>query len=340
MAYRTVMVGAGDISGNWFQALEAEGVEIAAVVDLVPEAAQSRLTRHGVDAEASTDLSVMLKRHQPDFVLDLTVPMAHHDVVCTAMRAGYHVIGEKPMSASLEAARAMVRTSEETGRLYMVAQSRRWEHRSVRTRAAIASGQLGPLTTMSCAFYRASRPDGYRIVNPSPLFLEIGIHQFDLARYFTGLEPVSVYAREWNPRGSWYAGNAAASCIFEMTDGVIFSYNGSWVAEGCATDWNGHWRITGTEGTVLYEARTEPRGEVAHDEGRLHHGQRPVHELAVPESNLRYLTQRGALSEMLAYLDDGTIPQTECHDNLTSLAMVFAAIESARTGICVPVVGS
>jgi hypothetical protein len=43
-------------------------------------------------------------------------------------------------------------------------------------------------------------------------------------------------------------------------------------------------------------------------------------------------SMHGALAEMLVYLRTGTRPQTECHDNIKSLAMVFAAIESARKG--------
>ena len=41
---------------------------------------------------------------------------------------------------------------------------------------------------------------------------------------------------------------------------------------------------------------------------------------------------RGALREMLTFLRDGTKPQTECHDNIKSLAMVFAAMQSSREG--------
>jgi hypothetical protein len=40
----------------------------------------------------------------------------------------------------------------------------------------------------------------------------------------------------------------------------------------------------------------------------------------------------GALREMLAFLRTGKLPQTECHDNIKSLAMVFAAIESNKKG--------
>jgi predicted dehydrogenase len=52
---------------------------------------------------------------------------------------------------------------------------------------------------------------------------------------------------------------------------------------------------------------------------------------------VKYAGMHGSLREMLRYLRKGTVPQTECHDNIKSLAMVFAAMESSRKGRRVPV---
>jgi hypothetical protein len=64
---------------------------------------------------------------------------------------------------------------------------------------------------------------------------------------------------------------------------------------------------------------------------------RSLQDAAVPESPMKFTGMRGGLREMLAFLDDGTRPQTECHDNIKSLAMVFAAIEGSRLGARVPI---
>ena len=56
-----------------------------------------------------------------------------------------------------------------------------------------------------------------------PYVIDMSIHHFDLARFMTGADPVAVYALEFNPKGSWYKGDVAASCIFEMSNGVVFS---------------------------------------------------------------------------------------------------------------------
>jgi predicted dehydrogenase len=164
----------------------------------------------------------------------------------------------------------------------------------------------------------------------------MAIHHFDLARAFSGEEPVAVYTHEYNPRGSWYAGNPAASCVFEMTHGVVFTYRASWCALGCRTAWPGAWRVIGDRGTLLHDGEHEPTGQSVR--GPVRAGQ-PIEyrDFAFPASSFRDLFMDAALREMLTFLRTGKRPQTECHDNVRSLAMVFAAIESARLGRRVPI---
>ena len=335
MAKETVVVvGAGGISGAWFPRLIEEGIPILAVVELDPKVARKALKRHGLQAEVSTDLRAMLKKHHPTFVLDLSTPDAHAPVTITALKAGCHVLGEKPMAASMPEARRMVRASEQTGNLYMVAQTRRWDSRHASLREGLRRGLIGDVTTINCDFYMGAHFGGFREQMQSPLILDMAIHQFDLARFFTGADPVAVYAHEFNPKGSWYKGDVAATCVFEMTDGIVFNYRGSWCAEGCPTSWNGDWRVIGTKGTMIYEKNQDPMGEVALPGSGF---ERKRKAIRVPKVGVRYEGFHGALSEMLAYLRKGTLPQTECHDNIKSLAMVFAAIESAKRKRRIPI---
>ena len=328
-AERAVVVGAGGIAGAWFPPLAQEKVQVPAVVDLNLDAAKARIKHYELDAEPSTDLKAALRRHRPDFVLDLTVPEAHCTVTCTALKAGCHVIGEKPMASTMAEARRMVRTAEGTGKLYMVSQSRRWDRAHDRVRLAVTSGRIGRLTTINCDFYIGAHFGGFRDEMPSPLILDMAIHHFDLARFMTGADPVSVYCREFNPKGSWYKGDVAASAIYEMSDGVIFTYRGSWCAEGCATSWNGDWRFIGDRGSLLYEHDRTPGGQVvANDAGFS----RRLKDVKIPAERIKYYGMHGGLREMLAFLRTGRIPQTECHDNIKSLAMVFAAMESNKRG--------
>jgi len=331
---RAVVVGAGGIAGAWFPPLKKEKVDVVGVVDLNIEAACRQIKEYELDCRASTDLAATLKRTRPDFVVDLTVPEAHCKVTCTALRMGCHVIGEKPMASSMAEARRMVATAKQARKLYMVSQSRRWDARHDKVRRTILGGKIGHLTTINCDFYIGAHFGGFRDEMPSPLILDMAIHHMDLCRFMTGADPVAVYAKELDPKGSWYKGDAAATCIFEMTGGVIFTYRGSWCAEGCHTSWNGDWRFIGDRGTLLCEHDQEPHGQVVAGDKGFH---RPLKDVKVAKSPLKFGGMHGALREMLAFLRTGRKPQTECHDNIKSLAMVFAVIESNRKGRRVPV---
>ena len=332
---RVVVVGAGGISGAWFPPLINEKVEVAGVVDLNLKTAKARVKQYGLDAIASTDMKATLKKTKPDFVLDLTVPQAHCTVTCTALRAGCHVVSEKPMANSMAEARCMVQTAEKAKKLYMVSQSRRWEPTHDAIQKTIATGELGRITTANCDFYIGAHFGGFRDVMPSPLILDMSIHHFDLIRYMTGTDPVAVYAKEFNPAGSWYKNEVAASCIFEMTKGVIFTYRGSWCAEGCSTSWHGDWRFIGDKGTLMYERDGDPHGQVVKD--KVTGFGANLKEAKVAKSSMKYTGMHGALREMLTFLRTRKKPQCECHDNIKSLAMVFAAIESSNKGRRVPV---
>lgn len=326
---RVVIVGAGGIAGAWLPGVKAEDLEVVAVVDLQLEAAQRRIDEFEFGAKASTDLAEVLAAESPDFVLDLTIPGARAQVVTTALKAGCHVLSEKPLAASMAEARELLELSEKTGKLLTVSQNRRWDALHVQIQRALQDGQLGAVTTVNCAFYLGAHFGGFRDEMANPLLLDMAIHHFDLARFFTRADPLAVYAKGFNPQGSWYRGDAAASCIFEMTDGLVFSYQGSWCAEGQPTSWNGDWRFVGERGSILYERDAPPQAQVIADDREF---QRPLKDLELPAVTLDYPQQRGALREMLAFLRGGARPVIEAQDNIKSLAMVFGAIESARTG--------
>jgi predicted dehydrogenase len=333
------MVGAGDISERWFGPLADEGVQIVAVADLRLETAAAQIAKHGLaQARAFTDFKLALRECRPDFVLDLTVPRAHAAVVTHSLRSGYHVLGEKPMASTLAEARRMVAAAERYGRLYTVGQSKRLDPSADRARRTVAAGRIGSLTTVNCDFYAGRHfyadrlAPNFRESDPHVLMTDMGIHHFDLARYLTGAEPVSVYAKEFNPRGSWFAGGAAATCIFEMSDGSLFTYRGSWTAEGLETSWSGNWRLVGTGGTIVWEQDDEPRAEIVRPDGDQTGIHWELEPLELEESDMLFSSQRQVLREMLDFLRTGKTPSSECHDNIRTLAMAHAAIQSAEKG--------
>jgi predicted dehydrogenase len=169
--------------------------------------------------------------------------------------------------------------------------------------------------------------DNFRTVMEHPLVLDMAIHTFDAARLITSARPRSVYCHEWNPSGSWYEHEAAAAAIFEMSDGIVYTYHGNWCARGLNTPWECEWRIIGDKGSVLWDGADGFRAEALGDDGRCH----PV---AVPEVDASAKTggHDGVIREFVACVRSGQTPETAAADNIYSLAMAHGASASAVRG--------
>jgi predicted dehydrogenase len=320
---------------GWLKALAetpelAGRVVVVGLVDLDLGAANRLRDEFGLSAATGTDLDAMLTQTKPDLLFDVVIPSARRDVVMTGLRHGCHVLTEKPMAASLAEARDLVAAAKSAGRIHAVVQNRRYVEGVRRIREMIESGLLGELTALHADFFIGAHFGGFREQMQDVLLLDMAIHTLDAARFMAGADPLAVYALESNPRGSWYAHGAVANAIFEFSDDVLFTYRGSWVAEGGTTSWESQWRIVGTTGTLLWDGaeRFEARA-VAGDSGFL----RPLRDVAVPPPPRPAQTHGHAsvIAEFLDSIETGRVPETAGSDNIKSLAMVFAAIESART---------
>jgi predicted dehydrogenase len=314
---------------QWAKNLAAHpDVAIAGWVDLRPGAAAQAAHDLGVEVGATgTELAQALAELRPDFLVDVTIPEAHHDVTLAALAAGVPVIGEKPMADTMEHARAMVAASERAGKLYMVSQSRRYNAQLQAMRGLIAE-QIGALGILNADFYIGAHFGGFRDQMNSPLILDMAIHTFDAARYLSGADPVAVYCDEFNPPWSWYRGAASATAIFEMTGGLRYIYRGSWCAEGRITSWESEWRAVGSQGSATWDGQSPPVAEIVTKPGGF------LSEVAAHTAPVADIAPgiAGSLRDFLNALTTGATPLGVCHDNIKSLAMVFAAIESAATG--------
>ena len=331
-ALKALLVGAGGMGQNWGRNLKTHpDVEIAGWVDVKPGAAAAAADAlELVEAHAGEDLGRALSEVRPDFVVDVTIPEAHHAVTIQALAAGVPVLGEKPMASSLAEAQEMVAASEKSGKLYMVSQSRRYDA-SLHALRQLVAEQTGPLGILNTDFYLGAHFGGFRDEMASVLLLDMAIHTFDAARYVSGADPVSVYCEEFNPAWSWYSGASSATALFEMTGGLRYTYRGSWSSEGRDTSWEADWRCVGPRGTAVWDGTaTAPpsAGVVRGTEGF-------TRESDIVEGVVRHDKPTGiagSLADFLNALQTGETPMGECHDNIKSLAMVFAAIESSATG--------
>ncbi len=330
---RAVLVGCGGITSAWLPPIQAMGtVEIVGLVDLVLENARARAQEYGLErALIGDDLEAVLEQTKPEVVFNCTIPEAHAPVTLTALAHGCHVLTEKPLADSLENARRMIAAAQEADRILAVIQNRRYDANIRRLRYLVESEAVGPLTTVHCDFILGAHFGGFREHMPHVLLLDMAIHTFDAARLITGADPASVYCYEWNPAGSWYDRDASAVAIFEMSDGLVYTYRGSWCAEGLNTTWESDWRLIGQRGSIHWDGAT---GIVAERVVAPGSGLRwPTEPVEIPpyDAGEKVGAHAGVIREFLQCVRSGQTPETVATDNIKSLAMVFGAIESAET---------
>ncbi|WP_339158775.1 Gfo/Idh/MocA family oxidoreductase [Paenibacillus sp. FSL W8-0186] len=332
--HRIVVAGCGGMSNVWIkELLKRDDALVVGLVDVHIGQAEKVRDAFGLACGVYTGLTEAITGTGADLVIDVTIPDSHFEISTTAMKQGCHVFGEKPMAATMEQARTIIETADATGRSLSVMQNRRYDVNIRALRELIASGTIGRPGMINADFFLGPHFGGFRDVMESPLILDMAIHTFDQARFIAGADPVSVYCHEFNPPGSWYAGNASAVCIYEMSDGSVFSYRGSWCAEGAPTSWEAEWRIIGEKGTAIWDGVQAPYAEVVNAGEQAE--QKFMRDTVRVEAPLRWNGKpghEGCLDEMFLALKEGRPAETDCRDNIHSMAMVLGAIESAKSG--------
>ena len=330
--FKTILVGCGSISQAWLKPTVTHPlVEYVGLVDLNIERAEALKAEYGLTkAQVSANLAELLTQVEADLLFDCAVPEVHAEITHLALQHGCHVLGEKPLAMTMAEAGGMVEAARAAGKTFAVMQNRRFLDGVIRLREAIRSGLIGELTTLNADFYIGAHFGGFRDEMEHVLLLDMAIHSFDQARFIGACDPLSVYCHEWNPAGSWYRHGAAAMAIFEMSNGIVFNYRGSWASEGLRTSWECQWRAIGTKGSIYWDGHELFQGEtITGDDGFF----RETAPLDIPTpAPLANTGHAGLILDFLDCLRDGRTPNTIAADNSHSLAMVLAAIESAETG--------
>jgi predicted dehydrogenase len=329
---QAVLVGCGGISRTWLRGIEAiDGLEIVALVDLVEEAARQRAEEFELQARVSSDLGAILSATQPDIVFNCTIPEAHVDVTLAALERGCHVLGEKPLADSMDNARRMVVAAERAGKLFAVIQNRRFHPGIRRLSRFLRAGTVGEITTVDSDFYIGAHFGGFRDRMEHVLLLDMAIHTLDAARLIAGADPVAVYCKEWNPAGSWYDHDASAVAVFELDNGIVYTYRGSWCAEGLNTSWECDWRVIGRKGSVTWDGGEGFRAQVV---AQTRGFRSEYDDVEVPPLDPadKVGAHAGQIADFVDCVRGGRTPETIASDNIKSLAMVFGAIESAGEG--------
>jgi predicted dehydrogenase len=271
--------------------------------------------------EALTELSA-------EAALIASPSFLHVPHTVAALDAGLGVMVEKPLAGDLGSAVDVVEHARGVGLPLMVSMQYRFFRVERTLRRFVETGGIGSVCKAVCVDLRdlPSRYHGSWIQQvDEPHLTEIAVHHFDSFRYLFDREPISIFARSYNPAGSDYAGPAASEALIELHGGFPIQYSGTMVAP------RHRYRlwVEGDEGDAWADRRRvwfRPKGR---------HLPRLVKPVPVPKGDEQRYPRAGTVALLDQFRDAltaGALPETRGSDNLWSLAMVEAAIRSSSEG--------
>jgi len=177
MKPRIVIIGCGGMGRAHAKALLGfGGFELVAASDLMPEP-RAAMQKVAGSIQLYDNTEQMLERERPGLAVVATASKFHRDLVVAALRAGAHVLCEKPFSVSLAEADEMLAIARETGRMLLVDHQFRINPRVLAPLRFVREGSIGDVLSMRCA--GKGRHGGWELV-------ETGTHLFDVAMLFGG----------------------------------------------------------------------------------------------------------------------------------------------------------
>ncbi|GLX66224.1 Gfo/Idh/MocA family protein [Paenibacillus glycanilyticus] len=144
---KVAIIGAGAISRAHIDSYLKfpERCQVVAVTDIYVDKAEKRIAECGLTkAQAFADYTELLEL-DIDLVSVCTPPYTHADIAVQFLRAGKHVMVEKPMASSLEECDAMNRVAEESGKLLSIVAQNRFRTPMMKLKSVLDSGLIGPV---------------------------------------------------------------------------------------------------------------------------------------------------------------------------------------------------
>ncbi len=170
------------------------GAEVAALSDVFAGELASVAARFNVP-RTFPDYRQVLELPDVDAVVICTPTNTHHRMILDAAAAGKHIFCEKPVDLAIEKIEEINRRVEERGVQLMVGFNRRFDPNFLKVREMVKSGKVGEPQVLKITSRDPSPPPENYIRASGGLFLDMTIHDFDMARYLMASDVSEVYAR-------------------------------------------------------------------------------------------------------------------------------------------------
>lgn len=167
---------------------------LAVVADVIEDAARACAERHGIPRHTAR-FDEVLSDPAVDAVLICTPTSTHADLIVGAAAAGKHIFTEKPIELDLGAVDRAVAAVQRAGVTFQVGFNRRFDPNFARVREAVARGEIGEPHLIHIISRDPAPPPITYVKTSGGIFLDMAIHDFDMARFLIGSEVEEVYVQ-------------------------------------------------------------------------------------------------------------------------------------------------
>ncbi|ABG29946.1 inositol 2-dehydrogenase [Roseobacter denitrificans] len=296
---------------------------LTAVADAVPEAAQKLAETSGAQTRTAEDI---IAATDIDAVIVATPTSLHYDQIHALAAAGKAIFCEKPIDLSSDRAAECMAAVTKAGVPFMTAFNRRFDPHFAHLQAQVADGVIGDAELLVITSRDPAPPPLSYIRQSGGLFRDMMIHDFDMARFILGEDPVDIYA--------------AGACLVDPGIATAGDIDSAMVtlktASGKLCQINNSRRAT-----YGYDQRLEVHGskgmlQVSNQVENLVTHAATAGFASAPNQHFfleRY--QAAYLAELRSFVDaltKGAAPQPSVADGVAAQRMADAAAESLATG--------
>ena len=345
------LVGCGVIAPTHADALcLLPQAALVACCDSRPDRAQAFAERYNLRA---VSLDEMLADPLVDAVTVCTPSGLHAQIGCRALRAGKHVLVEKPMDVSLSACDSLAQAAQESGRTLSVVSQHRFDPASVRVKQAMQRGELGALICADARipwfrtqeYYDSGEWRGTWALDGGGALMNQGVHTVDLLLWICG--PVeSVYAQTRTLAHARLETEDIACATLSFANGAVGTLLASTAlfpgfaarlgvhgARGSAVIEGDTLSLLAVQGQEMIAGQDANRHAMQVAQGGTQAATARRASSALPPSTLQWGdAHRAQLADFIHCCRTGETPLADARGARAAVALVLAVYQSARTG--------
>ncbi len=314
-------------------------VEIIGFYDVDKARAKSLADHFG--GKAFSSLSELVESHA-DAVSVCTANIHHAQNTIQLLKAGKHVLCEKPMAVTPEECEEMVHEAEMIGKHLLIGLNQRFSAAHVMAREMIIRGEIGKILSFHTCFAHPG-PEIWTGMNNTWFFdkhvaafgamADLGVHKVDLIHYLLGehISTVTAQLRTIDkrlPSGELISVDDNGLCILETPSGAIGQLHVSWTNYGQEDNST---FIYGTEGVIKLYADPEYSLILEKKDGTVVR-EKPDHQLTNEDQLAGKLQNTGVIDEFVSAVLDNRPSRLDASESIHAMRVLFASAKSSELG--------